>query len=74
MMRIERYDITDYVAQFPHDIQMGIKRALTRKLREEGFFNERQIKYHVKRGMDSKLCDLSDTINVRYWLKKANTL
>ena len=66
-----KYDMRTYVDQFPKKIQEGIRNAVIRNLRKDEV-PEREIKKALPRAMTSRIGDLDEIINVKYWLNKAN--
>lgn len=68
-----KYTKYDYVQTFPKTVREGIRNALARKLREEfSYYPLGERRELIETGMDGRLVDLKDLINVQYWLDKAN--
>lgn len=53
-----------YVAQLDSKVQKRIEKELRTALEETGLYNKEEIKEHVQNGMDSKIHDLTDTIDI----------
>lgn len=53
-----------YVSNLNKQQQKSIKQELYNAIKEMGLYGEDEIKEHVGRGMDSKLTDLEDTIDI----------
>ena len=60
-----------YICQLPKEQQAYIKRAISRKLYKLGYKGV-EHKEILQNGMDSKLCDISDTVNLDKFYKKFN--
>lgn len=58
-----------HVIQLNVKLQNEIKSKLEKAIREIGLYNEEEIKHHVQNGMDSKVHDLSDTIDITLYLE-----
>lgn len=58
-----------HVIQLNEEIQNEIRNDLEKAIRETGLYNEEEIKHHVQNGMDSKVYDLSDTIDIAPYLR-----
>ena len=52
-----------YICQLSEEQQSYIKRAISRKLYQLGY-NGAEHKEILQNGMDSKLCDITDTIDL----------
>lgn len=55
---------TTYVRMLPNVMQKKIEKDLHKSLMEINDFTHAELEEHVQNGMDSRLCDLSDTINI----------
>lgn len=53
-----------YVFQLDDEIQKRIEKELKVALEEEGLYSNEEIKEHVQLGMESKIHDLTDTIDI----------
>lgn len=60
-----------YICQLPEEQQLYIKRSISRKLYQLGYKGAKH-KEILQNGMDSKLSDISDTINLSKFYKKFN--
>ena len=60
-----------YICQLPQEQQAYIKRSISRKLYKLGYkgIEHKEI---LQNGMDSKLCDIEDTIDLGKYYKKFN--
>lgn len=56
-----------FISEMDEKVQGEIRRELEIAIKMIGQYDEDEIQYHVQQGMDSKLQDLSDTINVDYF-------
>jgi len=66
-----KYNQRTYVNQLPKNIQKGIRDAIIRNERKYGV-PESAIRRNLPGAMNSRLGDLEEIINVRYWVDKAN--
>lgn len=69
------YDVKDvyspyYVDELDADVQDAIEKDLTSAINDMGFYSHDDIKEHVQNGMDGRVCDLEDTIDVYNTIKK----
>lgn len=60
-----------YVCQLPQNQQLYIQRSISRKLYQLGYKGS-EHKEILQNGMDSKLSDISDTIDLGKFYKKFN--
>ena len=58
-----------YICQLSDEQQDYLKRSISRKLYQLGY-NGAEHKEILQNGLDSKLCDISDTINLDKFYKK----
>ena len=58
-----------YICQLSDEQQAYIKRAISRKLYQLGYKGA-EHKEILQNGMDSKLCDITDTIDLRGYYRK----
>ena len=58
-----------YICQLPQDQQSYIKSAISRKLYQLGYKGA-EHKEILQNGMDSKLCDITDTIDLSGYYRK----
>lgn len=62
-----------YICQLPQDQQAYIQKAISRKLYQLGYKGTKH-KEILQNGMDSKVCDISDTIDLGRFYKKFGLL
>ena len=58
-----------YICQLPDEQQLYIKRAISRKLYSLGYKGA-EHKEILQNGMDSKICDITDTIDLMGYYRK----
>ena len=58
-----------YICQLPKEQQAYIKRAISRKLYQLGYKGA-EHKEILQNGMDSKLCDITDMIDLMRYYRK----
>lgn len=68
-------DRTTYITLLPNTIQMEIEKDLIRALLSKGNdlsdeLTDREINELVQEGMDGRLCDLSDTIDIEKYVRE----
>lgn len=54
-----------YVHQLDVNIQKKIKKSLYEAITNLGIYSNEEVEYHVQCGLDSKISDLTDTIDVQ---------
>lgn len=59
---------TIFVAQLPVETQDMIRKELRQVLLEEALLTSEELEELVQQGMDSRLCDLSDLIDIDKYL------
>ena len=61
----EKYAKTTWVVETGHGVQKNIRTSLWKALKNQ--FEGKELDEHIERGMNSRLCDLEDTIDVSQW-------
>lgn len=61
-----KYPKTSWVSETGHGVQNNIRTELWKALKDD--FAGKELEEHVERGMNSRLCDLEDTIDISQWV------
>lgn len=54
-----------YVKELDNNVIDTIEYALRKAIQDTGHYNNNEVEYHVQQGLDSKISDIVDTIDIQ---------